>query len=80
MATTKQKPQTADDKFGYVFGCEGVADLSEACQLLGVSSFNTVRKFHENGWIRMGKHKGGSYAKNVVCRRSIREYNASLEK
>jgi len=73
----QQELNGADQRFGYKFGCDGLASVSEACELLGAISVDTLERLRNEGRIRIGKFPGRRT--RVVCRRSISEYTAGLE-
>ncbi|QDU15494.1 Helix-turn-helix domain protein [Gimesia maris] len=75
MGKTEKEWTAADAKYGYRFSCDGVMDVKEAGDMLGVCE-RTVWNYIEQGRFRHGNHPGG---KKIICIRSIRDYLASLE-
>jgi len=73
MSTQTKSP--ADEKHGYEFGCDGVLDVSEAGEKLGVCE-RTVWNYINQERFRHGRHPDG---KKIICRRSLTEYIRSLE-
>lgn len=70
----KPSISAASRQFGYTFGDEGVVTMKEACRLLGMCR-DTVKLKAAAGQIRIGSDGG----RIKLCRRSIREYLATLE-
>lgn len=66
----------SDRKWGYRFGVEGIVSLEEAAAMLAGCSTRTVERRIEQGLIRPGKHGG----RLVICKQSLLDYIASLEK
>ncbi|WP_417378160.1 helix-turn-helix domain-containing protein [Gimesia sp.] len=75
MSNPKEQSTGADAKYGYRFGCDGVMDVKEAGDTLGVCE-RTVWNYIEQNRFRHGNHPGG---KKIICTRSLREYLSSLE-
>lgn len=71
----KEKLTGVDAKFGYEFGCEGLMTVDEACKMLSLTRW-TIDKLHLEGKLRKGHITGGRVR---ICRRSVREYLATLE-
>ena len=78
MMETKQnnKLTGADAEYGYRFGCDGMMSLSDACDHLGRSRW-TIGRLVERGVLRRGKDP--QTQRVSICRRSIREYIASIQ-
>jgi hypothetical protein len=70
------KTVTADDKWGFEFGCNGVVDMREASRLLAEASRSTLTRYAEAGSIRRGRIGG----RVVFCRRSIESFIQNAEK
>lgn len=77
MATAKTKLTGADKQHGFIFGCDGLADLKETAGILGVS-VETARRYAKQDRFRYGKHPGKS-GKLEVCRRSLANYIKSIQ-
>jgi len=74
MSTKTQSP--ADEKHGYVFGCDGVLNINEAVDLLGVCE-RTVWRYVKENRFRTGKHPGTN--RLIICRRSLMSYLSGIE-
>ncbi len=68
---------TADEKWGYRFGVDGVVSQAEASKLLANASVSTLERRAADDLIRDGKD---GERRVVYCRRSLMNYIASLEK
>jgi hypothetical protein len=66
----------ADKKWGYRFGVDGIVNPKDAAELLGKCSVETVERRIRDGDIRSGKDHG----RLVICKRSLTDYIAGLEK
>ncbi len=73
----EMSPTEADDAFGYEFGCDGLANRQQACEMLGSVSVDVLEDLCREGKVRKGKMPG----KRVVgiCRRSLRNYIRTME-
>ena len=78
MLTVVQDELTneADRKHGYRFGVDGLMNIEEVAKVLGGCTTRTVENRIADGCFRSGKDKG----RLVVCRRSLMDYIAGLEK
>jgi hypothetical protein len=66
----------ADKKWGYRFGVDGIVNTADAAILLGKRSVETVERRIAEGCFRSGKDHG----RLVICKRSLLDYIAGLEK
>ena len=70
----------AEKRWGYPFGERGILPIGEAAKLLGMSERTVERRIAE-GYLRRGYAKPGvPQSGSVICRRSLMDYLASLEK
>ena len=82
MKATSKDLRPADQKHGYVFGCDGLLTIDEACDWLKVSRY-TLDRLCSDGFVRKGKSARAdakSRAGRVyICKRSVDEYVRSME-
>lgn len=67
----------ADKKYGYEFGCDGLASPEEACELIAGICKDTLYQLCNEGKLRKGKMPERRTV--GICRRSIRDYIRSME-
>jgi hypothetical protein len=66
----------ADAKWGYRFGIDGVVSIEQAQSALANASRNSINRRIADGLLRTGKDVG----RVVICKRSLTNYIAGLEK
>lgn len=76
LAVADTDSTEADRKHGYRFGCDGIVNMKQAAEMLGGVNERTVVRRIDAGVFRVGREGG----RVVICKRSILDYIASLEK
>lgn len=76
MKTKEQTPNEADEKFGYVFGVDGLLDAEATKTFLSLSD-RQLNRLADEGHIRKGTLPGSHH--RVFCRKSIVDFSKRLE-
>lgn len=76
LTVVNSERNEADAKWGYRFGEDGIINLEDAAAMLAKASTQTVENRIKAGKIRSGKDVG----RLVICKKSLVEYIAGLEK
>lgn len=78
MSTAAENLTGADAEWGYRFGCDGVLGTAAACDFMSTSRW-TLERLVDAGQIRKGKADNGPGGAVKFCRRSLKDYLATLE-
>lgn len=76
LAETPVTLTDADRKCGYRFGVDGLVTIADAAKMLGNCSERTVERRLADGLFRCGREGG----RCVICKRSLTDYIATLER
>lgn len=80
IASTKE-PTSAEKRWGYRFGIDGLVSKAEAMEKLAIRSDRTLRRYDRRGLIRVGYRIPGVPGSGVVvCKRSLTDHLAACEK
>jgi len=66
----------SDLRYGYQFGVDGLVTVEQVSEMLGGPSIRTVERRIRSGKFRTGRDEG----RLVICKRSVLEYIAGLER
>lgn len=76
LAVIDEPLSDADRSYGYRFGCEGIVAIPQACEMLGGVSEATLFRRIADDKFRVGREGG----RTVICKKSLINYIASLER